>query len=148
MKKRHTEPPPRNFHTLEGWCTSVNQKSEVVTSAPRKFEDPEFETGREHHEVAEEELGTHRAVPGSCFHTQFEIECTIERRRSLDIEVRIPIACGAGVAVDTVDLQIPKVRELTNEIKDLFVISPWRFKFQGFQGPQKRPEVFFHLWDK
>ena len=77
-----------------------------------------------------------------------EIEGTVGRWRSLGIEVRTPIARGAGVALNTINPQISKVRELTNEIKDLFVISPWRFQFQGSQGPQKRPEAFFHLWDK
>ena len=28
------------------------------------------------------------------------------------------------------------------------MISPWRFQFQGLQGLQKRPEVFFHSWVK
>ena len=56
MKKRRTEPPPCS------WCTSVNQKSEVVTNAPRKFGEPESETGGERYEVGEEELGTLRAV--------------------------------------------------------------------------------------
>ena len=42
-------------------------------------------------------------------------------------------------------LQIPKIRKLTNEIKNLLMISPWTFQLQGLQGLQKHPEVFFHL---
>ena len=33
-------------------------------------------------------------------------------------------------------------------MEDLFVISHWKYQFQGSQGPRKRPEIFLRLWNE
>ena len=55
---------------------------------------------------------------------------------------------GFWVGPDAADLQIPKVRKLAREIEDLFMISHRKHQPQGLQGPQKRPEIFLHLWNE
>ena len=98
--------------------------------------------------MTEDELGTRRVTPASVFHSQTKVEGAIERWRSLDIERRTADIHGAGMDPDAVNLQVPKVRKLANEIEEFFVISPWKLQPQRFQGPLKRPEVYFHLRDE
>ena len=74
-----------------------------------------------------------------------KVEGAIERWGSLDIEVRTAVTHGEGMVLETSSLQIPEVRKLASEIKDLFVISPRRFEFQRLQGPKERPKAFSHL---
>ena len=45
------------------------------------------------------------------------------------------------------ELEIPKVRKLTSEIKDVVVNSSRSVQFQGLQRPQKSSEIFLHLWN-
>ena len=79
---------------------------------------------------------------------QFEVEGAVEGWGSLDVEVRAAIPHGVSVVLNTLDFQIPKIRELTNEIENLLVIASRAFQFQRLQGLQKPPEVFLHLWNK
>ena len=146
MKSRHTEPLSCEFHALQGWRAGVDHELEVVTGTPRKLEGPEPEAGREYCEVIEDELGTHQVAFG--IHIQLEIECTVERWGSLDIEARAVVVHGVGATWDAVDLKIPEVRKLTNEIKDLLMVPPWKVQLQRSQRPQKRPKIFLHLWDE
>ena len=106
-----------------------------MTSVPRNFEDPEVETGRKCWEVTEEELGAHQVLFGSRVHVQLEVECAVEGWGSFDIKAGTVVTRGVGAVWDAADLQIPKVRKLTNEIKDLFMISPWILQVQGLKGP-------------
>ena len=147
-KKQRTKPLPREFHMLKGLRTSVNNELEVAASTPRKLDCPELDVKWEGQKILEDELGIHRAAFRSCVHTQLKFEGTIERWRSRDVKARTDVTYGVGEPLYAIDPQIPKVRELTNEIKDPVVISPWIFQFQGFQGPQKCPEVLLYLRDK
>ena len=90
--------------------------------------------------MVEDELGT-SIVP--CI--QLEVEGAIERRGGRDIEVGTTVTHGVSVVLDPFNPQIPKVRKLRNEIKNLVMVSPRKFQFQGLQGLQKCAEVFFHL---
>jgi len=98
------------------------------TGTPRKPETPELEAGRERHKILEDEIGIRRAASISRAHTQSEVEGTIERWGSLDIVVGSVVTRGVGAAWNAADLQIPKVPKLTNEINDLFTISPRKFQ--------------------
>ena len=133
---------PREVHKLKGWRTSVNQKLGIVASASRKLDGPESETGREYYEVIEDELRTPVAP-----RVQLEVEYTIEEWGSLDIKARTAATYVIGVVLETLDLQIPEVRKLTDE-KYLFMITPRKFQFQGLQGTQKPPGVTSHLRNK
>ena len=127
MKRRRTEPLPCKFHTLKGWRTSVNHELEIVTGTPRKLESSDPEAGRECRKATEDELGTHQVAFRSHVHIQSEVECTVEGWGSLDIKARTVVTHGVGTTWDAVDLEIPEVRKLTNEIKDLLMISPRKF---------------------
>ena len=94
----------------------------------------ELEAGRKRYEVTQDERGTHRVTFGFRVHTQSEVEGTVEGWKNLDIGARAAVAHEVDVVIDVVDFQIPKVWKLTNEIKDLLVVSPREFQFQGLQG--------------
>lgn len=75
----------------------------------------------------EDDVGAKRVAPwGSRQRLQFEVEGSVERWGVIDIKATRSVAFirENGVDLDAIDPQIPKVRKLTNEIKDLVVISP------------------------
>ena len=116
---------------------------EVDASGQRQLDGPEFEARRKRYEITGDELGIRRTTSES-HHIQLEVECTIEGWRSLDVKARTVVTHRVIVALDAVNLEIPKVRKPTNEIKDLFVTSPREFQYQGLQGPRNVP----HLWNE
>jgi len=148
VKERRTDPLRLQFHILEGLRTSVNQELEITANAPRQLESPELETERERCEVTEDELGARRVAFESRPHTQMEVEGTIERWGSPEVKMMVAVTVGTSEDMSAVNLQIPEVPKVTNELENLFVITLRTLHFQGLQGPQKRSEVFFHLWEK
>ena len=130
MRKRRTDPLQNQFHILEGRRTSVDQELEIAANTPRQLESMEIETRRERCEVTEDELGIHRVAYESDVRVQKEVEGTIERWGDLHVKTRVTIIVGTGVSFGAVNLQIPEVPKVTNEMENLFVIAPRILQFQ------------------
>jgi hypothetical protein len=78
--------------------------------------------------VVEDECSAHIAHPRN----HFQIEDTIERWETGDVEVGATVAHGVDVGLDALYPQIPQIRKLADEVKDLLVVSPRLLQFQGF----------------
>jgi hypothetical protein len=96
----------------------------VVVGASQELESPKVKRVR--CEIIDDERGT-LIAPGR----EIEIEGAIERWESGDIEVRAAIAHGVDVILGAFYPQVLKIHKLRDEIKDLLVISPREFQFEG-----------------